>query len=79
VLCLPRSICSSWLWDACAWAPRHRQAGARPTRCFVEPVAQRSCTRLVISFAMTALLLVVLLAARGSTGTDHVDGREPEA
>jgi multicomponent K+:H+ antiporter subunit C len=27
---------------------------------------------------MTALLLVVLLAARGLTGTDHVDGREPE-
>jgi len=24
------------------------------------------------------VLLVVLLAARGLTGTDHVDGREPE-
>ena len=35
-------------------------------------------TAIVISFAMTALLLVVLLAARGFTGTDHVDGREPE-
>jgi multicomponent K+:H+ antiporter subunit C len=35
-------------------------------------------TAIVISFAMTALLLVVLLAARGLTGTDHVDGREPE-
>ena len=34
-------------------------------------------TAIVISFAMTALLLVVLLAARGLTGTDHVDGREP--
>jgi multicomponent K+:H+ antiporter subunit C len=33
-------------------------------------------TAIVISFAMTALLLVVLLAARGLTGTDHVDGRE---
>ena len=31
-------------------------------------------TAIVINFAMTALLLVVLLASRGATGTDHVDG-----
>jgi multicomponent K+:H+ antiporter subunit C len=36
-------------------------------------------TAIVIGFAMTALFLVVLLAARGLTGTDHVDGEEPEA
>jgi multicomponent K+:H+ antiporter subunit C len=36
-------------------------------------------TAIVISFATTALFLVVLLASRGLTGTDHVDGREPEA
>ena len=35
-------------------------------------------TAIVISFAMTALLLVVLLASRGLTGTDHVDGEEPD-
>ncbi len=35
-------------------------------------------TAIVISFAMTALLLVVLLAARGLSGTDHVDGREDQ-
>ena len=35
-------------------------------------------TAIVIGFAMTALFLVVLLAARGRTGTDHVDGREPD-
>lgn len=35
-------------------------------------------TAIVISFATTALFLVVLLAARGLSGTDHVDGREPE-
>ena len=35
-------------------------------------------TAIVINFATTALLLVVLLASRGLTGTDHVDGREPE-
>lgn len=34
-------------------------------------------TAIVISFATTALLLVVLIASRGLTGTDHVDGREP--
>jgi multicomponent K+:H+ antiporter subunit C len=33
-------------------------------------------TAIVITFAMTALLLVVLLAARGLSGTDHVDGLE---
>jgi multicomponent K+:H+ antiporter subunit C len=33
-------------------------------------------TAIVIGFATTALLLVVLLAARGLTRTDHVDGRE---
>ncbi len=36
-------------------------------------------TAIVISFATTALFLVVLLAARGLTGTDHVDGTEPES
>jgi multicomponent K+:H+ antiporter subunit C len=35
-------------------------------------------TAIVISFAMTALLVVVLLAARGLSGTDHVDGQEHE-
>ncbi|MGD9538650.1 MAG: Na+/H+ antiporter subunit C [Alphaproteobacteria bacterium] len=33
-------------------------------------------TAIVIGFATTALFLVVLLATRGLTGTDHVDGRE---
>jgi multicomponent K+:H+ antiporter subunit C len=33
-------------------------------------------TAIVIGFAMIALFLVVLLASRGLTGTDHVDGRE---
>jgi multicomponent K+:H+ antiporter subunit C len=35
-------------------------------------------TAIVIGLATTALFLVVLLAARGLTGTDHVDGREHE-
>ena len=31
-------------------------------------------TAIVIGFAMTALFLVVMMAARGLSGTDHVDG-----
>ena len=46
---------------------------------FTDPLPQALVlTAIVISFATTALLLVVLLAARGFTGTDHVDGRERE-
>lgn len=45
-----------------------------------DPVPQALVlTAIVISFATTALFLVVLLAARGLTGTDHVDGEEPKA
>ena len=33
-------------------------------------------TAIVISFATTALFLVVLLASRGLTGVDHVDGED---
>ncbi|SMQ63977.1 multisubunit potassium/proton antiporter, PhaC subunit [Devosia lucknowensis] len=44
---------------------------------YTDPVPQALVlTAIVIGFAMTALFLVVLLAARGFTGTDHVDGRE---
>ena len=46
---------------------------------YADPLPQALVlTAIVISFAMTALLLVVLLASRGLTGTDHVDGREPD-
>ena len=34
-------------------------------------------TAIVISFAMTALLLAIALRARAATGSDHVDGKEP--
>ncbi len=47
---------------------------------YTDPLPQALVlTAIVISFAMTALFLVVLLASRGLTGTDHVDGREPKA
>ncbi|MFP2903944.1 Na+/H+ antiporter subunit C [Pyxidicoccus sp. 3LFB2] len=45
---------------------------------YTDPVPQALVlTAIVISFAMTALLLVIILASRGMTGTDHVDGTEP--
>ena len=53
--------------------------GVADPAAFANPLPQALVlTAIVISFATTALLLVVLLAARGLTGTDHVDGREPE-
>jgi len=46
---------------------------------FADPVPQALIlTAIVIGFATTALFLVILLAARGLTGTDHVDGKEPD-
>ncbi|MDO9427033.1 MAG: Na+/H+ antiporter subunit C [Methylobacterium sp.] len=60
-------------------APPVLEAGADAAR-IADPVPQALVlTALVISFALTALFLVVLLAARGITGSDHVDGREPGA
>jgi multicomponent K+:H+ antiporter subunit C len=45
---------------------------------YADPVPQALVlTAIVISFAVTALFLVVLLASRGLTGTDHVDSTEP--
>ena len=42
---------------------------------YADPMPQAlALTAIVIGFAMTALFLVVLLASRGMTGTDHVDG-----
>jgi multicomponent K+:H+ antiporter subunit C len=53
--------------------------GLAPTLAnYTDPVPQALVlTAIVISFAMTALLLVIVLASRGMTGTDHVDGAEP--
>ena len=57
-------------------APILAGAGAEPAQ-YADPVPQALVlTAIVIGFAMTALFLVVLLAARGVSGSDHVDGRE---
>ena len=52
--------------------------GVPPTLAhYADPLPQALVlTAIVIGFAMTALFLVVLLASRGLTGTDHVDGVE---
>lgn len=47
---------------------------------YADPLPQALVlTAIVIGFAMTALFLVVLLALRGMTGTDHVDGSDAKA
>jgi len=50
---------------------------AADAAAYADPVPQSLVlTAIVIGFGTTALLLVLLLALRGLTGTDHVDGRD---
>lgn len=61
-------------------APIITADGATDPALYADPVPQALVlTAIVIGFATTALFLVVLLAARGFTGTDHVDGREGDS
>lgn len=53
-------------WNAPAVVGHERMADPLPQALVL--------TAIVIGFAMTALFLVVLLASRGMSGTDHVDG-----
>lgn len=46
---------------------------------YADPLPQALVlTAIVIGFGMAAFLVVLALRARISTGTDHVDGAEPE-
>lgn len=46
---------------------------------YADPLPQALVlTAIVISFAMTAVLLVIALRARAETGSDHVDGADTE-
>lgn len=56
------------------------QPGVTPDlRHYTDPMPQALVlTAIVIGFATTALFLVVLLASRGLSGTDHVDGTTEE-
>lgn len=54
-----------------------QKSGTIDPSLYTDPVPQALVlTAIVISFATTALFLVVLMASRGFTGTDHVDGQE---
>ena len=55
--------------------------GLPPTlEYYTDPMPQALVlTAIVIGFATTALFLVVLLASRGMSGTDHVDGAWEDA
>jgi len=47
---------------------------------YADPLPQALVlTAIVISFAMTAVMLVIALRAHAQTGSDHVDGAEPGA
>lgn len=47
---------------------------------YADPLSQALVlTAIVIGFATTALYLVIMIGARGLTGTDHVDGEEHDA
>ncbi len=52
-------------------------AWAADPNLYADPLPQALVlTAIVIGFATTALFLVVLLASRGLSDTDHVDGQE---
>ena len=59
-------------------APIMPKGGFVDPAAYADPVPQALVlTAIVISFATTALFLVVIMASRGLTGTDHVNGKEP--
>jgi multicomponent K+:H+ antiporter subunit C len=60
-------------------APILDKTGVVDPSLYADPLPQALVlTAIVISFATTALFLVVLIVSRGLTGTDHVDGTERE-
>ena len=59
--------------------PVIKEALATDPNQYADPLPQALVlTAIVIGFATSALFLVVLLASRGLTGTDHADGVEPD-
>jgi multicomponent K+:H+ antiporter subunit C len=60
-------------------APPIVEAGATATLAsHADPLPQALVlTAIVISFAMTAVLLALALRTRAETGSDHVDGEDP--
>jgi len=61
-------------------APILEPGGVADVSNYTDPLPQALVlTAIVISFATTALFLVVIIASRGFTGTDHVDGKESDS
>lgn len=61
-------------------APILEPGAAADVSRYADPLPQALVlTAIVISFATTALFLVVIIASRGFTGTDHVDGKESDS
>ncbi len=59
--------------------PVLRGAVAATTRHYADPLPQALVlTAIVISFAMTAVVVVVAMRNHADLRSDHVDGREPE-
>ncbi|HET7773185.1 MAG TPA: Na+/H+ antiporter subunit C [Burkholderiaceae bacterium] len=59
-------------------APPIVEKGVPPTLAsYADPLPQALVlTAIVISFALTAVMLVIALRSRAETGSDHVDGEE---
>jgi multicomponent K+:H+ antiporter subunit C len=56
------------------------KSGPAAPEIYADPLPQALVlTAIVIGFATTALLLVVVMVARGLTGGDHVDGASADA
>lgn len=59
-------------------APIVDKSGLATLASHADPLPQALVlTAIVISFAMTAVLLAIALRASAETGSDHVDGEEP--
>jgi multicomponent K+:H+ antiporter subunit C len=59
-------------------APIVEKGGLATLASHADPLPQALVlTAIVISFAMTAVLLAIALRASAETGSDHVDGEEP--
>ena len=53
--------------------------GTPDPTAYADPLTQALVlTAIVIGFATTALYLVLMIGSRGVTGSDHVDGKEPD-
>ena len=68
-----------FIFSAGRLAPGKTPIIAKGVTDYTDPLPQALVlTAIVIGFATSAMFLVVLLASRGLSDTDHVDGEEPD-